>query len=516
MYLQNSVKNRKTSKGNVMRKVKDPQTKFGEVHISEIKFNYRSRDEIPKLLKGLQYIYCTPELREEVFKILEGIIPEKIDTGTGRPGMELWKILVLGTIQLNCNWDYDKLQEIANNHRILRQMLGHGGWEDEYCYPLQTLKDNVSLLTPEILDQINQVVVKAGHKLIIGKKKEKDLILTGNCDSFVVETNVHYPTDINLLFDAIRKVITLTLRLCYEVEMEGWRQGWYGIRKIKKLFRKAQQLKRSTSKNKKIKVKREKLIIEAHKAYIDLVKSFLERVKETIKKLRGGKLAKDSKLIEIEKYIKHAERQIDQIERRVIRGESIPANEKVFSVFEEHTEWICKGKAGVLQELGLKVCVLKDQYGFILYHHVMQKQTDEEIAVVMIQEAKERFSNLNGCSFDKGFYSPANSKELKELLERVTLPRLGRPSKEEYTEDFIQSKRKHSAVESAINALENHGLDRCPDHGIIGFKRYVSIAVLARNIQILGNIIHQKELKREKRRKKYRETIAKKKLRFAA
>ncbi len=81
-----------------MRKIIKPQMKFGEVDISKIKFDLRSRDEIPKLLMGLQYIYCTPEIRNEVFKILEEIVPEETDSDNGRPGMLLWQILVLGTL----------------------------------------------------------------------------------------------------------------------------------------------------------------------------------------------------------------------------------------------------------------------------------------------------------------------------------------------------------------------------------------------------------------------------------
>jgi hypothetical protein len=84
--------------------------------------------------------------------------------------MDLWKILVMGTIRLNCNWDYDKLQEMVNNHKTLRQMLGHGMMDDDITYPLQTLKDNVRLLTPDILDKINTLVVKEGHKLLMKKK----------------------------------------------------------------------------------------------------------------------------------------------------------------------------------------------------------------------------------------------------------------------------------------------------------------------------------------------------------
>ena len=120
-----------------MRKVKEQQMKFGEIDIATIEFDLRSRDEIPKLLMGLQHIYCMPELREEVFKILAGIVPKDVDNKNGRAGMELWKILVLGTLRLNCNWDYDKLQEIANNHMTLREMLGHGYFDRNSKYALK-------------------------------------------------------------------------------------------------------------------------------------------------------------------------------------------------------------------------------------------------------------------------------------------------------------------------------------------------------------------------------------------
>ena len=378
-------------------------------------------------------------------------------------------------------------------------MLGHGTFDD-YLYALQTLKDNVSLVTPEVLDKISHVVVKAGHALVGSKEGDN---LKGRCDSVVVETDVHYPTDINLLFDAIVKVIHLITLICLSVGIPGWRQSQHNIKKIKKLFRKAQNLKRSTSKNKKQQAERQELIIAAHQAYLDLVESFLERVKEIIKMLREGHLSKEEKLLVVEKYIKDAQRQINQIRTRVVEGKAIPHDEKVFSIFEEHTEWICKGKAGVSQELGLRVCILEDQYGFILHYQVMEKQTDDKVAVSMVKEAKKKFPGLSTCSFDKGFYTPMNKEELKKLLDTVILPKKGKLSSSdkevEYSEEFIQARRKHSAVESAINALENHGLDRCPDHGITGFKRYVALAVLTRNIQILGNIVQQKALKRQRR-----------------
>ena len=338
-----------------MRIVKNEQLQFGGVDISQIIFDLHSRDEIPKILLGLQHIYCDASLKTQVFAELKTLIPDGVDPGTGRPGMELWKILVLGTVKVNCDWDYDKLHEIANNHQTLRLMLGHGAWDaPPSWYALQTLKDNLRLFTPQVLDRLNQIVVKAGHR-VVGHPEGG--ALKGRCDSFVVETDVHYPTDINLLFDAIRKILVLITVVCGRAGIPGWRQSQHHTRTLKKVFRTAQRLKRSSSQDPKKQAAREQLIRDAHAAYCDLVEGFVKKVRATIGLLRDGALASEAELTEIETYLRHADRQIEQIRRRVIQGEKIPHDEKVFSLFEEHTEWISKGKAGVPQELGLRLCI---------------------------------------------------------------------------------------------------------------------------------------------------------------
>jgi hypothetical protein len=145
-----------------------------EEDISRIKLDPKSRDDIPQLLAGLQYIYTNPDLRQSVFTILEEVVPGRVGPGKdgpastdkGRPGMSQWRILVLGTLRLGLNADYDRIHELANQHRTLRQMLGHGLMDDEAEYHMQTLKDNLRLFTPEILDRINQEVVRTGHRLL--------------------------------------------------------------------------------------------------------------------------------------------------------------------------------------------------------------------------------------------------------------------------------------------------------------------------------------------------------------
>ena len=155
-----------------MRTGIQPQLKFGETAIGDIVIDAKSRDDIPQILRGLQHLYTEIGLRQRVFALLEEVIPARADgkgkasNQTGGPGMEQWKILVLGVLRLGLDADYDRIQELANQHKTIRQMLGHSDWLDEYHYELQTIRDNVSLFTPELLDRINQEVVHAGHQAL--------------------------------------------------------------------------------------------------------------------------------------------------------------------------------------------------------------------------------------------------------------------------------------------------------------------------------------------------------------
>lgn len=489
-----------------MRVVQNQQMQIGEVDISKMQFDLKSRDDIPKILRGLQHLYMDLPLRAALFQLLEDEISPKVDKRNGRPGMALWPIFVCGVVRLDLNIDYDRLHELVNHHNTIREMLGHGAFDEE-SYHFQTLKDNVSLLTPELLDKINQLVVSAGHVLV---KKKAGEALRGRCDSFVLETDVHFPTDINLLYDAMRKVITLTAQWCDRHNVSDWRQHQYNVRHVKLRMRSAQNKKRSKAQSEQQQKKNAQLIVEAHQEYLDVAQHYLNKAQATLALLEQQGRTSPSDIAqkrEIEGFMEHAKRQINQTKRRVILGEAIPHAEKVFSLFEPHTEWVSKGKAGVPVELGVKVCILEDQHQFILHHQVMEKTTDDQVTVSMVTEAKKRFPTLNACSFDKGFHSKENQVALKEHLDLVALPRKGKLSQQaqaaEQSEAFVKARRAHSAVESAINALEVHGLDVCPDHGIDGFKRYVALAVVARNIHRIGAILWQQEQERAQRKKKY-------------
>jgi transposase, IS5 family len=134
-----------------MRKVMEKQLKLGQVDICNIPIALQCRDEIPQVLLGLQAIYSNREVR-------------------------------------------DKVHDIANNHKVIREFMGHTIFEFDQRYGLQTIKDNVSLLTPQIMDRINRVVVEYGHAIIGHCDCES---LKGRCDSFVLEsTCISRPTSI--------------------------------------------------------------------------------------------------------------------------------------------------------------------------------------------------------------------------------------------------------------------------------------------------------------------------------
>ena len=287
--------------------------------------------------------------------------------------------------------------------------------------------------------------------------------------------------------------------------MTEWRQSCHLLRTLKKSYRLIQKLKHSTSKDEAKRQAKQDEINEAHQVYIDQAQRIVQRARTTSQLLKNNLGVPSIPLAELEGYLIHADRQIDQIRRRVLQGETIPHDEKVFSLFQPHTEWISKGKAGVPVELGLRVCVVEDAHRFILHHQVMEKTTDDQIALSIVKQTQSRFPTLNAMSMDKGFHSPNNQTQLKEILDLLVLPKKGRLSEADKTHEsgseFVQLRRQHSAVESAINALGVHGLDQCPDHGIDGFKRYVALAIVARNVQRLGVVVREQEIQKAARRR---------------
>jgi len=193
---------------------------------------------------------------------------------------------------------------------------------------------------------------------------------------------------------------------------------------------------------------------------------------------------------------------IDLVERRIIKGETIPHEEKLFSIFETYTEWITKGKLHPNVELGKKVLVCTDQYHLIVDHRVLDHQSDQEVLIPLADRLLNKF-NIESLSTDKGFWNKENKEILKEYIPKVIMPKRGKLTQEEKHEEhapmFKRSKNLHSAVESNINELEHRGLDRCHDRGYGHYKRYVGLAVCAYNLCKIGReLAKQQRQKQEK------------------
>jgi hypothetical protein len=482
-----------------MRKKFEQQLSVDVIPIPLVKIPDYKRDELPPTLLSLQYIFTNPELNEQVFSILE----ESILSGkkkTGRIGMDLWHILVLGVVRMTLDIDYDRLWHVANYDKLVRQIMGiesTNGFREEKIIPYNTVRENVGLLDEATIDKISMLVVKAGHQIV--KKKEEKLNV--KVDTYVMESNVHFPSDISLLWDAGRKCIDIIMHSEKEFNLEGWRKSKLWYRKLKNQLRDLSKTCQSGGKE------REKNVKEKAKEYLRLARQLNDKIVESKGTIYEELTVLQSliRLIELDYYIDMLTKHIDLVERRLIKGEIIPHEEKLFSIFEPHAEWIKKGKANNKVEIGHNILVATDQFGFILTHKVIEKQADVVLSIPLADKLISFYSEQSfySISFDKGFWK----KEYKELLqlyfEKVIMPKKGSKNKieqeEESSKEFKKLRNKHSGIESNINSLEHHGLNRCPDKGKKGFIKYAAIGVLAYNLHRFGMaLINQKEKRLQK------------------
>ena len=469
-----------------MRAVVDKQFELGQIPIDQMTFLPKDRDDMPAVLLGLQRLYCDETSRAKLFEILrEQLLPD-VDLRRGRPGMSLWRIFVLASVKMALDCDFDRLRNLADHHRQLRQMMGHADFYDETPYQLQTIIDNVSLLTEEVLVEINDAVVACGHRL--AKEKQSDDSLRCRVDSAVAKTHVEWPTDVRLLRDAMSYLIRELHRTCSAHNIGGWRKHKYWTRKLKQAFY-------------KVRTSRQWRNASKVESYLHLCRPLVSRAEDSVSALQARGIAHEK----VSHYLEHAQILINQVDRRLVQGEVIPQDEKIFSVHEPHTRWIKKGKAGVIAELGLPVCVLEDQHQFILQHEVLRQGSDSDMIVEFLKKAKKRYPQITSCSMDKGYSSQPNREELDRLLDLNVMPKKGRLSQKdrqrEQAPDFAEARRQHPAIESAINNLNQRGLSLIRTHGEEGFARTVALVVVAANIHRLGKLVKKKQ---ERRRRWYK------------
>lgn len=219
-----------------------PEERLDCLPIGEVKLNLNCRDEIIPILRALQQVYGDAHVRRELLALVGKDINQSTSRKHGRRGLNYWEVTVLAAARLGCNLNYDKLQDLAENHRRLRQIMGIGDWQaEDVDFDWRRIEDNVIKLRPETLKKINDLIVRAGHEL---KPKAIESV---RGDTFVVETNIHYPTESTLIGDGLRKIVLLAAELAAEHGLGGWRQHDHLLKNIRKVVRAIGRVARAKS-----------------------------------------------------------------------------------------------------------------------------------------------------------------------------------------------------------------------------------------------------------------------------
>ena len=459
------------------------------VPIEKIRLPLRSRDELPPILAGLQWLWMHPTLRAEILALLEAAVLAG-KQATGRTGMDLWQILVLGVVRLGLDADWDRLEHIVNYDTLVRQMLGVPAtpWgEDTKVFARQTLRDNVALLDEALLREINARIAAAGRAVFAKKDGAPLAALAVKVDTYVLETDVHFPTDLNLLWDAGRKCVDLVVKYRDQLgyALPGWRKAKEWRRQLKTCERVASQIVYRGGPNKEARVKR------AVRDYLAVGRALSAKVQASLLGLYDQ--AVDLPDWEALAYFhRMLDKHLDLVERRLLREETIPPHEKVFSLFEPHTEWIQKGKQRPNVELGHRLLIATDQHQLIQDYDVPVNGVDVDQSVPVADRLLGRYGAgaLASLSFDKGFTRAEDRELLSLYVPTVVMPKRGKKNAAETERErepkFVALRTAHSAVESEINSLEHHGLNRCLDVGLDGYRRYVGLGVMSYNLHVIG------------------------------
>lgn len=487
-----------------MRTKFKPQMTIGSIPIGEIKFDIFSRHQLTPIMMALQYLYVEKqEIVREICRMIEKDIAGDCCRKLGRIGLNAWEIFVLGACRLGCNMDFDELSDTAGNHKIVRQMMELDPL-DKKRFPKSTIQENWAKLSVETLREISNLVVNEGHQSF-----RTDALDQVRGDSYVLQKNIHYPTDVNLILDGIRKIIHLSKKLADDHGLKGWGQYQYHMRKARELKRRIDKIARS----KKKKDVKDAELKAAYLCFLEKAQKHVDRSLVTINQFNMVKenapadLQYKSNLTvsELQFFIGGIEYISDLAYRRVVNGEKIPNDEKAFSLFEPGTELINRGKQPNPIEFGHRVLIIQDKAGFIIHASVMGRgQTDEKVLIPVMKDLQKRYNGrIRAASFDKGFWLKSNLEELSEILETPVLPKKGKrseaDSERENAKKFGKIRKWHSGIESAIHGLvAGNGLRVCRDKGTTGYDRYFAMGVLSRNLQTLGTYLLKEEREKQK------------------
>lgn len=472
-----------------MRKAYSNQLRLDTVPIPNVELNLQCRDRIVPVLRALQHVYTDSKLTDRILNLIAADINADSRTDSGRKGMDYWHICVLASVRLGCDYTYDQLQNFSENHRDLRAIMGLGSL-DETEFHHKTLRNTLCLLHPETIEQINRAIVEQGHQL------RPDAIGNVRADSFVMETNIHFPTESSLLYDGLRKIISMCVMLAEEHGINGWRQHAHLLKKAKKLNRRINRIAAKKGPNYKTRMK------PLYRELLQKTALLTQRSRELCMVVGQPAPALTDVFGSntLQAFIVRTERVADTARRRVIENKTVPNCDKLFSIFEPHTQLYKRGKAGEPIQFGRQVLVFEDAAGFLVRGVLMNRnEGDKDVAVRETRLLQETFDdNVKRLSFDRGFHSPENQEDLSELVSYLCLPKPG--AKQSVVqqagadEEYLAAQQNHPGVESAIGALQSgNALKRCRDRSEVGFERYLQLAILGRNLHTLGRLLIAKE-----------------------
>jgi IS5 family transposase len=400
-----------------------------------------------------------------------------VDARKGRDGMTAEQVLRALVVKQMNGFSYEELSFHVADSNTYRSFCRLG--IDQKPPKKSTLQKNIKCIQAETWEAINRDLIRyaAAQGLEKGEKTRTD--------STVVESNIHEPTDSSLLRDCVRVLARQMSRAAEE----------FGL-KFKNHSRRA--------KRRAVAILNAKSMAARLPLYRDLLKVTKKTVKsamriaaelDTMKVHEAGALVRSGVLAEsLRHYVKLAERVIEQTQRRVLRGESVPAHEKLVSIFEPHTDIIVKDRRDTLY--GHKVCLTTGPSGLVTDVVVEEgNPADSTLAVKMVARQRELFGKVpRQVSFDGGFTSGSNLADIKELgVEDVAFSKrrglcLTEMVKSSWVYRCLRNFR--AGIEGTISFLKRvFGLDRCTWSGFASFKAYVCGSVLACNLLVLARCL---------------------------
>lgn len=415
---------------------------------------------------------------------------------TGRSGLSAQQVLRSLALQRVKNWNYRELRERISDGYTLRRFTR---FYSQLVPKHDAFNRAFNRLTPATLEVINDLVVKSA--VALGLENGKKL----RVDTTVVETDIHHPTDNTLLWDTVRVVTRLVGNLD-DLLPQGVRAFTNRSRSAR---RRMQEIQRMTPKE------RIRRLVPKYRELIHTTEQVVGNAREVLKKterIRSIDLMSDIAINAVRKEIDHycglGDRVIDQARRRVLNNEQVSNEEKIFSIFETHTDLIKRGKILKPVEFGHKVYIAESAHGLITQYQVLDgNPTDDAHVESSLKRHQETFGEVPKVySGDRGFFSQDNVEHCRDAgVELVCIPQRGgkktaAQASYEKSPAFKEGQRFRAGIEGRISVLfRGRGMKRCLAEGRERFELLVGAAVLANNLMIIARLLLEKQKRRYRR-----------------